>query len=154
MVKDEQYLSLLEEIDAAVIEADFTARLLKAQYWHAAGGAIRQYADIHNVGPTDLVREVCKDLKKSEKTVWDAYRLNKMYPKWDDLVSAMGGNKALSWTAARRVLLGSGEKTDPEIDLAKVARGIVKRYGPENARVIAEAVVAGCQTAQNAPDEA
>lgn len=141
MIKDERYTSLLEEIDAAVIEADFTARIVRAQYWHSAGGSIRKFAEDNGVGPTELVKEVCKDLGKSEKTIWDAYRINKMFPVWEDFMAAMGDNKAISWTAARRKLLNDGSTTDPEPDLEKVARGIVKRYGPESALQIANLVV-------------
>lgn len=141
-IKGEEYLAMLEEINAAIVEGEYAVRRTRLEFWHNVGGSIRDFMERHEgVGPTVLVREICKDLKVSEKTVWDVYRLNKLYPRLEDLEGALGGGKNVSFTRARKELLGSGDKTDPEIDLAKVARGIVKRYGNDNARVIAQEVL-------------
>jgi len=145
VIKDEKYMALLEEIEAAKQETQFNVAMTLLNGNHIIGRAMVEFVEYGEVRATPLVKEVAKDMKYSERNMWDIYRIAKDYPTMEGLMAAMEphgySGKNISWTACRRHLLGSGEKTDVEVDLGKVARGIVKRYGQEDAKTIVVEVV-------------
>lgn len=140
IIKDERYMALLEELEAAKTETQFNAAMALLNGYHAMGRAMVVFAEQGGISATPLVKEVAADMKYSERNIWDVYRIAQRYETVDDLLTAMEPHgytgKNISWTACRRHLLNSGSKTDVEVDLGKIARGIVKRYGVQDSKVI------------------
>jgi len=145
MIKNEIYTQLLEEIDATITEGNFTKNMALVETYHTVGGIVTKAVESGEFKATELVKEICLDLKKSEKIVWDAYKFYREYPQ----LEALPMGKEATWTGVRK-LLGSGEKTDVEIDLAKIARGLIRRYGDEDSSVIAQTVLDTLQSSQEA----
>lgn len=145
LIKDEQYLALIEEISAAAIETRHTAAMTLLEGNHAIGRSIVEYTNYTENKPTHVVREIAKDLKYSERNVWNIYRISQRYETMDSLIHAMEEHgwegKTPTFTAAVRVLLNEGKTTDPTLDLTGAAKRLIKRYGLEDAKVIAQEVL-------------
>lgn len=134
VIKDEGYGLLLEEIKATLIEKSFEERMVRIEMYHLIGASLRNYGrDI-----TMLTKEVSKDLNLSERSLWSAIKFYDTYPTVESLESLPDG-KATSWNKIKKLL--SGEKKEDTIDLSKVAKGIIKRYGLEDAVSIADLVL-------------
>jgi len=145
LVKDERYLGLLEEIQVSFIETKFSAAMTLLEGNHVIGRAMVAFSEQTGNHPTPMVREVARDLKYSERNIWNIYRIAKRYVTVQDVVSAMEASgwegKTPTFTAAVRVLLNSGDSNESELDLSSAARRIIRRYGPEDAKVIANQVL-------------
>ena len=142
IVKDEGYVNLLEEIRAAEAEHSFAERMERVYMYHDIGCLIRDYKNEHKLGVSEFIRELHKDLKYAERSLWFAKDCAEKWPTRDELESALPDGKATSWTKVKALLGGGTPKEDETIDLTKVAKGLIKRYGLDNAKVIASLVIA------------
>ncbi len=131
IIKDERYELLLEEIKATLVEKSFEERMAKIEMYHRIGEMLRTA----NSEITALTKEVSKDLGLSERSLWFSVKFYDTYPTLD----ALPDGKAVSWNKVK--LLLSGETKDDTIDLTKVAKGLIKRYGYEDAIKVAEATI-------------
>jgi hypothetical protein len=133
VIKTERYGALIEEIQAALVEGGFNARMTLIETHHAVGRAILDYVTNEKVAPTALVKEVAQDLNQHERGIWDSYRIAKEYPTVQAFIDAQGGGKNVSWSAGRK-LLASGDTHGP--DFAKVVNGLFQRYGTDGLKEI------------------
>lgn len=134
MIKDQAYHSLIEELQATIEEKGFEERMARVEMYHLIGKNIREFNSDFPI--TDLVREVTKDMNLNERNVWTAVKFYDTYPN----VEMLPDGKAISWTGVRKLLNEKNDNTDQPLDLGKVARGIIKRYGTDNAKKILELV--------------
>ena len=131
-VKDESYEVLLDEIKSTLVEKSFEERMAKIEMYHTVGQLLRSSSrDI-----TALTKEVSKDLSLSERSLWFAVKFYDEYPTLD----ALPDGKACSWNKVKKLLSG-GDKKEDTIDLQKIAKGLIKRYGLEEAKQVAEMVL-------------
>lgn len=130
-IKDEVYTSLVEDIKATLVEGSFTERMARIETYHKIGEEVRNFEQSTKRNVTATVKALSGDLNLAERSVWTAVKFYDTYPD----MSALPDGKAISWTKVKR-LLGDGTE-EKEIDLNKVALGIVKRYGIDDAKVIA-----------------
>lgn len=141
VIKDEGYDQLLDEIRATLVEKSFEERMARIEMYHLVGSALRSY----NRDITALTKEVSKDLNLSERSLWFAVKFYDTYPTLDLLPDG----KAVSWNKVKKLL--SGEKKEDTIDLTKVAKGLVKRYGIDDSIIIAEnTLLYASEASQNA----
>jgi hypothetical protein len=137
VIKDEEYTALLDEIRATEAEHSFAERMERVYMYHDIGCLIRDYKNARNVGVTEFIRELHRDLKYAERSLWFAKDCAEKWPTREALESALPDGKATSWTKVK-ALLGNGEqKNDDTMNLTKVAQGLIKRYGLDNAKVVA-----------------
>jgi hypothetical protein len=129
IIKDDRYELLLENIKATLVEKSFEERMAKIEMYHVVGELLRTAeSDI-----TALTKEVSKDLNLSERSLWFAVKFYDTYPTLESLPDG----KAVSWNKVK-ALLSDGSKKEDTLDLDKVAKGLIKRYGQEDAISIAE----------------
>lgn len=132
IIKDESYDLLLDTIKATLVEKSFEERMAKIEMYHTIGELLRTTdRDI-----TALTREVSKDLSLSERSLWFAVKFYDTYPT----LQALPEGKAVSWNKVK-LMLSDGAQKEDTIDLTKVAKGLIKRYGPEDAISIAESTL-------------
>ena len=136
LVKDESYLNLVEEIKATETEASFNARITVIQGYYQIGTLVKQYQEAHNIGVTSFIKELSLDLKYAERSLWFAKKMADTWRTEEELMNNLPDGKATSWTKVK-ALLGDTTKTDDVLDITKIARGIVKRYGYEVANQVA-----------------
>jgi len=130
MKKDEKYLALIEEIQAALTEGSFTHRWSLVETYHAIGTEIVRVVKEEEYNVTDLIKEVAKDINRVDKVVWDAYRVVQKYPD----INSLPFVKSASWTKIRREVLGDNKK--PEFNAERIAKHLIKKYGEEKAKEI------------------
>jgi len=130
-IKDEHYTNLVEELKATLVEGSFAERMARIETYHKIGEEVRKFSSTLNRNVTATVTALASDLNVAERSVWTAVKFYDTYPD----MSALPDGKAISWTKVKR-LLGDGTE-EKETDLNKVALGIVKRYGIDDAKVIA-----------------
>lgn len=141
IVKGEEYNELLKEMEAIKVEFAFQRNIsLCDQHWHW-GKAIVDYQEQHNVGVSAFVRELHKDLEIAERSLWFARKAAEKFPTIEEWHNFLPDGKATSWTKAKILLGGNVNEPSAEPDLAKVAKGLVKRYG-DDARFLAELILA------------
>jgi hypothetical protein len=140
LVKDESYLNLVEEIRATEIEASFNARLTVIQGYYEIGSLIKQYQESRNIGVTTFIKELSLDLKYAERSLWFAKKMADTWKTEEELFNNLPDGKATSWTKVK-ALLGDTTKTDDVLDVTKIARGIIRRYGEDVARQVAQFIV-------------
>jgi hypothetical protein len=143
MLKDQTYHALIEELQATIEEKGFEERIARVEMYHLIGKNIREFQT--NVPVTELVKEITKDMNLNERNIWTAVRFYDTYPSIDMLPDG----KAITWTAVRKLLNEKNDNTDQPLDLGKIARGIIKRYGIDNAKRIMELVSNMLSDAQN-----
>lgn len=132
IIKDESYDLLLDEIKSTLVEKSFEERMAKIEMYHTVGQLLRSSdRDI-----TALTKEVSKDLNLAERSLWFAVKFYDTYPT----LNALPDGKACSWNKVKK-LLSSGDQKEDTLDLQKVAKGLIKRYGLDDARHIAEIVL-------------
>jgi hypothetical protein len=132
IIKDESYDLLLDTIKATLVEKSFEERMAKIEMYHTIGELLRTTdRDI-----TALTREVSKDLNLSERSLWFAVKFYDTYPT----LQALPEGKAVSWNKVK-LMLSDGAQKEDTIDLTKVAKGLIKRYGVEDAISIAESTL-------------
>lgn len=141
VIKDDAYVELLEEMNAIKVEFAYQRNIsLCDQHWHW-GKAIVEYQKEHNVGVSAFVRELHKDLGLAERSLWFAKRAADTYPTIDEWHNALPDGKATSWTKAKLLLGGNASEPSGDPDLKKVATGLIKRYGLDDAKAIAEIIM-------------
>lgn len=134
-IKDEHYQSLVEEIKAALVEGSFTERMARIETYHKIGEDVRNFSKEMNRNVTATVQALSNDLNIAERSVWTAVKFYDTYPD----ISALPDGKAISWSKVKKLL---GEGTEEKVlDLEKIAAGIIKRYGEQNAKKIAESIL-------------
>lgn len=132
IIKDESYDLLLDTIKATLVEKSFEERMAKIEMYHTIGELLRTTdRDI-----TALTREVSKDLNLSERSLWFAVKFYDTYP----IMDALPEGKAVSWNKVK-LMLSDGAQKEDTIDLTKVAKGLIKRYGIEEAKEVAQIVL-------------
>lgn len=142
VIKDEAYTALLDEMNAIKVEFAYQRNVsLCDQHWHW-GEAINDYQKLHRVGVSAFIRELKNDLKISERSLWFAKKAADTYPTIDIWHNALPDGKATSWTKAKALLGDTSSQTASESDLNKVAMGIIKRHGIEDAKDIARIILA------------
>jgi hypothetical protein len=141
LIKDQEYVGLLEEIRATEAERSFAERMERVYIYHEIGCLIRDYQEAKNLPVTQFIYELHKDLKYAERSLWFAKECASKWRTKEELEQALPEGKATSWTKVKYLLGGGTEKTDDTVDLTKVAKGLIRRYGLENARVIAKEVL-------------
>ena len=142
VIKDEAYAALLEEIKAVETERSHAERMERVLMYHDIGCLIRDFKEQRkNLSIDSFIKEIHKDLKFAERSLWFAKACAEKWPTQEELISALPDGKATSWTKVKFLLGGGTEKTDDTIDLTKVARGLIKRYGVQDAKEIAEQVL-------------
>lgn len=78
------YKSLVEELDAAIVEGSYDIEYKKVEWNHNIGRLIRESSDrAGNV--TTLVQSLSVDLKKSERGLWNALYIYDQWPNIDSL---------------------------------------------------------------------
>lgn len=132
IIKDESYDLLLDEIKGTLVEKSFEERMAKIEMYHTVGQLLRT----SNRDITALTKEVSKDLSLSERSLWFAVKFYDEYPTLDELPDG----KACSWNKVKKLLSGGDTKEDT-IDLSKIAKGLIRRYGLEEAKAVAEIVL-------------
>lgn len=142
IIKDESYVNLLEEIKATEAEHSFNERMERVNMYWEIGNLINTYQQQHNLGVTLFISELHKDLKYAERSLWFAKEFAERFPTQQEMESSLPDGKATSWTKVKALLSNSTEKTDDTLDLSKVAKGILTRYGPDNAKMIAREILA------------
>jgi hypothetical protein len=150
LVKDESYLQLVEEIKATETEASFTARISVIQGYYAIGTLIKQYQEERNIGVTGFIKELSLDLKYAERSLWFAKKMADTWKTEDDLMNNLPDGKATSWTKVK-ALLGDSTNTDEVLDVTKIARGIVRRYGEDVAQQVGRELLNASVSSQDAP---
>lgn len=134
-IKDEHYQSLVEDIKAALVEGSFTERMARIETYHKIGEEVRRFSADMNRNVTATVQALSNDLNIAERSVWTAVKFYDTYPD----INALPDGKAISWSKVKKLL---GEGTEEKVlDLEKIAAGIVKRYGEQNAKKIAESIL-------------
>ena len=84
---------------------------------------------------TATVKALSGDLNLAERSVWTAV---KFYDTYHDL-QALPDGKAISWSKVKKLL---GEVSEEkEVSIEKAAASIIKRYGEETARKIANRIL-------------
>jgi len=132
IIKDESYDLLLDTIKATLVEKSFEERMAKIEMYHTIGELLRTTdRDI-----TALTREVSKDLNLSERSLWFAVKFYDTYPT----LQALPEGKAVSWNKVK-LMLSDGAQKEDTIDLTKVAKGLIKRYGIEDAIEVAKITI-------------
>lgn len=132
IIKDERYELLLEEIKATLVEKSFEERMAKIEMYHTIGELLRTTdSEI-----TALTKEVSKDLGLSERSLWFAVKFYDTYPK----ITELPDGKATSWNKVKALLSGDSKKEDT-IDLTKIAKGLIKRYGNDDALEVAHITI-------------
>jgi hypothetical protein len=140
LVKDESYIKLVEEIRATETEASFNARLTVIQGYYEIGSLIKQYQEARNIGVTGFIKELSLDLKYAERSLWFAKKMADTWKTEEDLFNNLPDGKATSWTKVK-ALLGDTTKTDEVLDVTKIARGLIKRYGEDVAIQVAQSIL-------------
>lgn len=142
IIKGEQYTALLDEMNAIKVEFAYQRNVsLCDQHWYW-GKAITDYQKEHNVGVSSFVRELHKDLGLAERSLWFAKRAADSFPTLEEWHNALPDGKATSWTKAKLLLGGNANEPSGEPDLNKVATGLIKRHGLEDAKAIARIIMA------------
>ena len=78
---DNWYSQLIEECQAIVIEGEFSANWIKVETYHELGKRILDEINrVEDVGVDKFLNGVAKDINRSVRTVYDAYRFAKKYP--------------------------------------------------------------------------
>lgn len=141
VIKGDAYAELLEEMNAIKVEFAYQRNVsLCDQHWHW-GKAIVDYQKAHNVGVSAFVRELHKDLGLAERSLWFAKRAADTYETIEAWHNALPDGKATSWSKAKLLLGGTTNEPTGEPDLNKVATGLIKRYGLEDAKAIATIII-------------
>lgn len=141
IVKDEAYEHLLQEIKAIETERSCNERMERIYMYHEIGVLIRDFQQGHNFGVTQFIKELHKDLKYSERSLWFAKDFADKFPTIEEAEAALPDGKATSWTKVKSLLGGGEVKEDDTLDLTKVAKGLIKRYGLERAKMVAQIVM-------------
>lgn len=141
IIKDESYTNLLEEIQATEAEHSYNERMERVTMYWEIGTLINTYQQAHNLSVTKFIEELHKDLKYAERSLWFAKEFAQRFPTQQEMEEALPDGKATSWTKVKALLSNATEKTDDTLDLSKVAKGILKRYGPDNAKMIAREIL-------------
>jgi hypothetical protein len=141
IIKDEAYNLLLEEIRNTEVEQDFYGRLIRIKMYYQIGTLIRDYQEQRGIGVTAFIEEIHKDLKYAERSLWVAYQMAKRWRTEDELMSELPDGKATSWKKVKMLITGEKPKDDDTLDLSKVARGLISRYGIDNAKEVARMVI-------------
>lgn len=132
IIKDESYDLLLDNIKATLVEKSFEERMAKIEMYHTIGELLRTTdRDI-----TALTREVSKDLNLSERSLWFAVKFYDTYPT----LEALPEGKAVSWNKVK-LMLSDGAQKEDTLDLTKIAKGLIKRYGTEDAIEVARITI-------------
>lgn len=141
IVRDEKYIALIEDINAAVIEFRKRRAYDTIVSDHYIGRSIVDFVEQNSVNPTHLVRQVAADLEKSVRSVWDSYILWKDHPDVESYINQVAGELQVSpivvnLTMLRQHALGTGEQKE-EFDAIKVGKNLIKKYGLERAQQVA-----------------
>jgi hypothetical protein len=133
--KDERYTALLEEFMSIVRakQDERTFSLIEEKY--AIGQAMIAFIEENHYHPTEVVNEVAKDIGVTDRTVWKIYGVVKEMPDAEQFKVAYR-----SWSEGAQKLLG--EPTEPQFSAEKVAQGLIRKYGTENAHKIAGLILA------------
>jgi hypothetical protein len=144
VVRDEKYVALIEDINAAIVEFRKRRAYDTIISDHYIGRSIVDFLEQNSVTPTALVRQVANDLDKSLRSVWDSYSLWKEHPDIEAYINQVAGELQLSpllinLTTLRQHALGTGE--EPEFDPKKVGKNLIKKYGLERAQQVANSIL-------------
>lgn len=142
VIRDERYENFRKEIEAAWKEGLKIIINTASRIDFIVGRSIVDFIEQNKVNPTALVRQVAIDLHKSPRSVWSTYMLWKDRPDYDATVAKvaeMTGYPEPSLSAMRRALLGEGGES--EFNLETVVERILKKYGQEKARLIADSII-------------
>jgi hypothetical protein len=132
VLKDEGYHQLIETLQATLVEGSFSERMARIETYHKIGEEIRHYG----TNTTALVKEIAKDLNIAERSIWSALKFYDTYPD----LGALPDGKAISWTKVKK-LIGAHTEPPEEVNVQKVARNLITKYGEATAREIAEVVL-------------
>lgn len=135
-IPDEQVLEgVIEEINAAWIEGNFTANMTKVEMYHNIGKILKEKVD-EGYGITDMVQKIVSDAEGrgqdiGTKNLWDAYSFYVAMPE----LSKLPDGKNISWQKVKRLIhTGSTEpKIEDEPDFILIARKLYKRFGHDGA---------------------
>ena len=131
--KDDKYQHLLEEIASAVQAKRDERKLSLIEENYIIGQMMIDFVEKNKYRATEVVREVAADLGQSETNVWNVYRIVKEQPDVNKFFISYR-----SWTEGKQQLLGTGT---PTRDIQKIAQNLIKRYGIEDARKVAQHVL-------------
>lgn len=94
----EEYQDLITQIDANLVEAEFTARFSIVECWHKIGEQIRK---CNSVAVGELVKRIASDIQRSERSVWLGIQIYDKYPS----ISSLPEGKNISLRKLQRVYL-------------------------------------------------
>lgn len=127
------YDQMIEEVQNIITEGVFASRWTLIEAYHCVGAHIVTYATTNKEKEVDVVQQVAKDIKKSNRTIYNAVKFFKTYPQLDKLP----GGKNITWRKIVYELLPEPQEPK-EIEAKKdefnlnIIKQFLYTYCPEN----------------------
>lgn len=134
---EEWYRALCEELKSAWVEYNFQLTWGVIERNHILGRILRQTSVERGVNISQLVRITAKDVDCSEQLLWQCVQFFDKYPSLD----AVPDGKAAVWSRLRLTLGGETREEKPPLDVIRVVKRLIKNYGVEICRKIAEKII-------------